>query len=763
MAYGLKYILPFENDLNEFYEIYFEFIDFIGASTQIFGADNCLTLRSTTGDENKFEPLLGTECLINIIVGKVSVDGIEWDNDTLQIDDLIAQHDNDIRITVYKDQDYSKSIFQGFVVVEDNSQPLLDPPFVLSIRALDCLGLLKGVDLTNFNGDLFAGRLSIQDWIGNILMKTGQTLNIRFYFPIYPSSVHIDMSTGIPIPIIIPDTYSPLSRVFLDAITFQQGELTTTTDPSVNVKASEADDCYTALEKIIRCLRCRLFQQDGVWNVVNIFSYMNPNGYSYYEVAAGTLTAGVYSFSTVATALGVKYDVPIGGDQIIHPVNDNLMRYLKLATKWIKLTYNYDQSLNKICNQGLNQGLRNATYDGTIDSTIEDPNIKPIATLITHGFDLFCFDHLDSTNTVINNDNAWPYPSIAPAKRAYVRSVLDPLGYEIDRYAVIEKSTHPLTFIRSSKLFIDSSDIIQISFNWRTKNNIHNASGTTYDVCAVYLYGDDGTYWALSSFADGAASIPIANKWWQCDSNFTKLDVPNFTAYCSTPEMLDSNAWASVQVNQNPAQPMAKAPVSGKVEILFVCYQDRVDINNEYWIKNIDIKILPYLQGSYAELKGDYNFSTSANDIKQTQSEEVEISDSPKRYFKGALVDSTGELIPTAWHRLGFTESYRFTQIMEYLIYTNTNRIMEKIEGDSRGLTYVDPGDPSIVRQYGYLNSYFFLDHTIPTKKFMLTSFEDDYTTGIGRRVFVEVLEDQNDPGFDVPDSGNYLFQYIFQ
>lgn len=86
---------------------------------------------------------------------------------------------------------------------------------------------------------------------------------------------------------------------------------------------------------------------------------------------------------------------------------------------------------------------------------------------------------------------------------------------------------------------------------------------------------------------------------------------------------------------------------------------------------------------------------------------------------------------------------------------------MEKIEGTFRGLTY-RTADLE-VKQYGYLNSYFFPDHPMPTKKFMLTSFDDDYGTGYGRRVFVEVLQDQNDPGFDVPDAGNYLFQYLFQ
>ena|GEM_PF-3348473 len=743
--------MSFSNELNQFYEVYFDFLDYIGQPSPVIPMIDGLKLRSTGGDEDKFAPILGTECLLNIAVGKYK----SIDDSQLTISDLIAEHDNDIRITVYKDQDYTKSVFQGFVVVEDNSQPFLDPPFNLNIRALDCLGLLKGVDLTDFNNELFTGRLSIQDWVGNILMKTGQTLNIRFYFPIYPSSVHVDMSTGIPIPSIIPDTYSPLSRVFLDAITFQQGELTTTTDPSVDVKASEADDCYTALEKIMRCLRCRLFQQDGVWNVVNIYSYMNPNGYSYHEAAAGTLTDGKYSFSTVATASGQKYDTNVGRNGVIHMVKDDAMRYLKLATKWVKLTYNYDQSLNKVCNQGLTQlGEYNSAYDGT---TPDEDN--PTITDITKGYEAFCFSHRDGGASSF----VGIYPDTTPAKRGYIRTVLDALGYERDRYLVLEKTTGSVTFFRSTKIFIDRSDILQVSFQFRPKEPFTTSIPTGFVEAYIFLYGDNGTYWALRSVGD--ASVPgNPNVWIQTDSNFHASGGTPIVGNSQITEY--GKNWESCTVNQGgDPSVMAFAPVSGEVEVLFSFDNDSWAGTGggvtELWFKNIQIGLLPFLQGSYQQLKGDYNYSTSANNIKQTQSEDVQISDSPKRYFKGALVDSDGELIQPNWHRIGFTESYRFTQIMEYLIYTNTNRIMEKIEGTFRGLTY-RTADLE-VKQYGYLNSYFFPDHPMPTKKFMLTSFDDDYGTGYGRRVFVEVLQDQNDPGFDVPDAGNYLFQYLFQ
>ena len=747
--YSTKYILAFATDLNEFYEIYFDFLNFVGNPQAIFGTDGCLQLRSTGGDENKLEPILGTEALINIVVGKITDPaGITWDNSNLSVTDLIAQHDNDIRVSVYKERDYTKTIFQGFIVVEDNSQPFLDPPFTLSVRALDGLGLLKGVDFTDTTGTVFSGSMTVIEWLANILYKTDQTLNIRVYFNIIHNSFPL-----------IP----ALESVSLNVSTFLKASPATSTDPTVDEAALEADDCYTALEKIVRCFRCKLFQQDGVWCLVNIWEYANPNGYSFNEYQIGVPVLGVVGVTRVTTGNNLNYDVRVGFDQIIHPVQDDAARFLKLGTKWEKLTYSYDQSLNKICNQDLIQGDPYIAHNGTISSTIQDNTILPVVTFNTLGYQAFCFDHFDNNDGAAGNSH--PYPSIAPVNGAYIRSVVDALGYEIDRYMVLEATPNQMTYLKSSRLQIDTSDVLQLSFDWRTRDNVHTSSPSPFLVAFVFLYGIDGTFWALRSIADG--SIPgNPNIWQSVDSNFHQGS--GGSPVVEGPEISDTanNGWMNVSINSAGANSntSVKAPISGDVEILFAF--ESIGGGTEYWFKNISISIIPYLQGSYKALKGDFNYSSSNSNIKQTYSEDIEISDSPKRYFKGALLESDGKtLMPlnatSGWVRNGFASDTpkRFTQIMETLLYNNLYRIVEKVEGSYRGLTWVD--STLAVRQTGYLNSYFMSDHPMPTKKFMLTSFDKDITTGIGRHVFVEVLTDQNDTGYVQPDV--YEFQYIFQ
>lgn len=727
MNYVNKYILPFSNNLGEFYEIYFDFLNWLGGTvTQLTGTGDCLSLRSTSGDETKLTYILGTEALIKINVPKDS---------TITIADLIAEHDNDIRITIYKDRDYTKSIFQGFIVVEDNNQPFLDPPFVLQVRALDGLGLLKGVDLVDTDGNPFTGSQSIIGWLAQILHKTGQTLNIRTFFNFYNSSYS--------------ESISPLIETQLNAITFQKAVNPPTTDPSIDNNALNADDCYSAVEKICRNFRCRLFQEDGVWMLVNLYEYLNPDGYTFYEFELLAPIDGIVPASTVAVGNNKKYLSPVGGREIIHPTHDDANLFLKLATKFIKLTYSYDQSLNKICNQDFVQGDRNATYDSNISSTIIDPTITPTVTLATQGYDAFCWTHKDG-----------PFSALAPpAKNAFIRSVVDSLGYETQRFAVIETNATTVGLLINNKTFlVDSGDRLSISLEWRLKNQFNPGGFVVVGAMYILFTGIDGSFWFLTGQTSFTGETAGGNtQWVATDSVFSTA---NPLSYIGN----DNNTWHNITAGAASAMTDLKegilVPLSGSIQIIIS--GQNIGVGNEAWYKNISITVLSYLNGSYKELKGDYNFSSSNNNIKLSVSDNVEISDSPKRYFKGALLNQDGlSLSPTSWHRKGKTESFRFTQGMERVMYNHLFRIVQKIEGTFRGLTYEDNDDLSVTKQAGYLNTYYFVDSDTPDKKYILTSFEKNYGQGEGRCVFVETLKDANDDGWANPD--NYKFSYIFQ
>lgn len=739
--YNTKYILGFTNDLNELYEIYFEFLGYSGVITQLQATDDVLTIRSTSGDENKLESILGTEALINILV---DID------QPITISDLIAQHDNDIRVTIYRDEDYTKNVFQGFIVVEDNSQPFLDPPFILSLRALDGLGLLKGVDLVDTNNLLFVGNQSVLSWIAQILAKTDQTLNLRVYFNFFESSFATNIGA--------------LEQVYLNAITFSQGDAfnSTPTDPTVDVASTAADDCYTALEKIVRCFRCRLFQEDGRWNLVSLYEYLNPAGFSYKEYSFGAPVLGIVPVAVVSSGINQDYSLAIGKNELVHPTNEDQILYLKLATKWVKLTYAYDQALNKVCNQDFSEGDRNATFDEVISSSILDPTISPAVNLQTQGYDAYCWGHFNGTVETVSSSTAnSPKPSTAPSKNAFIRSVVDLLGFEKERYLVIQNDPGKLSYMQAATFRADISDIIQLSVSTRVRAGTIHAQPQMY----LLLTGDDGTFWSLFTVGDGSVpgNLPV---WKQTTSTFRQSTGgrPNIVPDNVTISQDYSN-WTTFSANNNISGlvPPAKMPVNGTLTLLLACETLSGTDPLEYWYKELQITILPYLNGSYQQLKGDYNYSASNNNIKKTEADDVEISDSPKRYFKGALLRANGDLCTPTWGRSGLPmpESFRFTQLMERIMFNHLRRIVQKIEGTFRGLVYLPVDDITVIRPNGFLNSCTLTDGDVPTKRFMMTSFEKDYGSGQSRSVLVETLNDQNDTGFTLPDA--YQFSYIFQ
>lgn len=737
MAYFTKYQADFTNVLNETYQILFDFLADVpyASITPVTIVSDGLVLRCTAGDENRLYPILGTECLIKIMVDESEV---------ITIADLIATHDLDIRITVNRIEQSTGAIaivFQGYVVVEDNNQPLQDRPYILSIRALDGLGLLKGLDLVDTNNLKFVGNYSIIQWVAQIIYKTGQTLPIRVYFNF------------------LNNAFTGFARswevTYLNSVTFSEGDAfnINSTDPTVDVNALTADDCYTALEKIIRCFRCRMFMENGCWHIVNLWEHMNPDGYTYDEYLMGDPVSGIIPVTRNATGSNLTYNTTIGKDEIIFPVDIDQNLYLRLAVKWVKLTYKYDQSQNKVCNQNYTEGDPDPTNNGTIT----DPS-NPLLTVNYLAYLLYCWTHVNYSYTSAIGD-----PSInqtPPTKLAYIRSVLDQLGYEQLRYVVIQTtnvSSVP-TAIISSGFLVDIGDKISFSVDFQLRNSYSVGSPQVIIPVRIVLFGDDGVKYFLIATPN---DLPVLNYW--------STSAVNNGIQFLMPASADWAAWNTISftIENTLLDGITKIP-SGTMVVYLFDYAKDSSTNQETHFKNLALNINVYLNGSYTQVAGDYNYSASDENIKQTLAEDVQISDSPKRYFKGALIQSTGDLMTPSWARRGHPNElnidgnpFRFTGAMERIMWNLLGRMVYKIEGNFKGLVYVDNADFTVNNPAGFLNKYFFIDSDFPTKAFILTSYENDIGAGKGRRVYVEVLKDANDNGWNPPN--NYKFAYIFQ
>lgn len=753
MAYGRKYNVAFTNDLNELIEIYFDFLGYTGLPKALTAAGNCLNLKATTGDEDKMQSVIGTEADIQLVIKP---------GDNVTIADFISPQDNYIRVTVYCDRNYANCVFQGFIVVEDNSQPFLDAPFTLSLRALDSLGMLQGIYFLDTNGNTFSGKQTIIGWLAQILNQTFETglqtttLNLRTYFNIFNSEFYTNQN--------------PLEQICLDAISFETGQQTPAGDVNPADYNTGFDDYYTVLTKIVKNLRCKLFQEDGYWHLVSLWEYLNPAGYTYYEYSFGPAVNGIIPYTLVGSGQNVNLSVSIGKTQTLQLVKEDAVMFLKLATKSVELTYNYNQSLNKIINQTLAEGVAQPAQNEVIPSNqIDTTYNKGVSIdLNTDAYSCYGFTPMQFTQAIIGGKaNSQPnFATMVPAaaSEAFIRVVLDNLGQELLRFMVqVLQAAPTVTCLQCSPILLDVNDVLQVSFSWRTRNPT-SIGNEPWAVVYCFLAGDDGSFWAMQCIENGTfADNPSV--WVSVNSLYQNVD--GTVPACTSTLIPSTILWNEIEVNTQALNgvPYAIAPVSGTVMILLSTLPGP---GTEYWFKDISIKVLPYLNGAYLQLQGDYNYAESNANILQTDLETVDISDSPKRYFQGALLsNASGDvLLPAAWFRSGFTELLRFGQLMAYLVYTHFYRVVQKIEGTVKGLNYPDQSPTAPKHPAGLRNAYFFPDAdtginvATPGKRYMLTSFDKDYNTGQWRGVFIETTKDVNDPGIAYPDFWEFSFLY---
>lgn len=745
MTYGQIFKISFSNDLGELIEITIDQVNYTGTSQPLTADADCLNIKSTTGDESKVNAICGTEATIKIRINP---------SDNVSIDNFISPTDNFTRVTVYQERNYTQPVFRGFVVVEDNSQPLLDPPFVLTIRAVDCLGTLQGIYFLDLNGNPFSGKQTIIGWLAQILNQTALgTLNLRTYFNIYNSA----FSTS----------QNPLEQICLDAITFQTGQQTPAGDTNPADFNTGFDDYFTVLQKIVQNFKCKIFQEGGYWHLVNLWEYLNPVGMTYYEYQFGAPVNGIVPYTLVGKTANQALAVSIGKVQTLRLVNEDALLYLKLATKSVELTYNYNQSLNKIINQDLSQGVAQPGQDEIISSSVIDTtyNNGVAVNLQTRAYSCFGYTPMQApANNGHSNEPEIENQVPMDPSNTFIRIVLDQLGNELLRFLVIKLLPSPnVSFLVSAGLLLDINDVLQITFSWRTRTGT-NQGNSNWSIIQIWLLGDDGSHYSLSGFANGATT-QIPTRWLATDSNhYAPVGAPQGQgSFIDNSSQVISNTeqWSSIEINTATLAgvPFGAAPVSGTVQIMFYTNDGP---GTEYWFKDLNVKILPFLNGAYQELQGDYNYAESSANILATELDTVDISDSPKRYFQGALLSTAAGyvLLNAAWNRSGYLEQLRFGQIMAYLIYTNLYRIMKKIEGTVKGLSYPDALSPIGKSASGMRNAYYFPDTNFPTKRFMLCSFDKDYNKGTWRGVFIETTVDQNDPGLKVPDF--YEFSYLF-
>lgn len=206
---------------------------------------------------------------------------------------------------------------------------------------------------------------------------------------------------------------------------------------------------------------------------------------------------------------------------------------------------------------------------------------------------------------------------------SYIKRVFEE-GYEKERYVVIP--AHPASYqgltIRSNAIQIVKGDRFTFSIDFKYSaqwsNNVAHIAG-------IELMGSDGVKYFLLN--NGPANNP--NSWIvaadQTETGYSTL------SYTYPSNGSDKTQWATLSVDA-PA-----APVAGDLYIYL--NNDQYDLEGNF--QNLNFNYKPYINGSYQEYKGQY-FKTSQplaqqNDYSAKIEDDVYLSDSPRKLFKGAL------------------------------------------------------------------------------------------------------------------------------
>lgn len=612
-TYNLKYQFAFKSEQNEVITIQLSGKNAIGDVVYIqhLSDQSSLVIHYPNSEEDKFSPIRGSEASINLVLEE---------GDDFDLSSLLGA-DDEWKVDAYRD-DLTTTYWQGYILQEESTRPLDDRPYVVQLKAVDGIGLIRDKPLIRATGVVFDSRVLVLTYLSEILWQVNPYLGLVTHVNIFEGYM-ANRSTSV--------GNDPLAQCKIDARTFLKD-------------AATFEDSYTVLEKILTAWGCTLFQYHGNWHIVDLWDY--TRGVTSYTIYTYNNTDPVTGHVPINSGGVVDDDftakiAPFGSGTwsgTINPVNENQVLGLKYANKSVKLTYRYTPPENLVNNQNLNQL-------GSFIAPVNGYNIVG-----------WTQKHKDiHQQTAISN--------VLP----YIKVITNAFGYETDRYLVIPIDTaadsypvHNYIINNNDNFFVNKDDKLEFSITYRYNNDLGDSNSTN----AIIIMGiqKDGTPGTNASdwytATTGGGWISTAGQ--QIGINLVGLD---------------SREWRTISFETT-------IPGDGTL-YLALGVGDNIPAGNEIWYKELQLNYIPYIRGGYVPVKGDYNLMSQDEDFKNKKEIEIFVSDAPKRVLKGAMFRNDGiTLTANTWYREGITEARRFGEIQALKRYWHTLKTRYKIEGD---------------------------------------------------------------------------------
>lgn len=694
-----RYRIPFLNEIGQNIEIVLTPKVGYDATVDLTAVDNTCRISVQGNDDDKL--------YFGILSKQLDFAYMYDVNNPVDIETFINTEFDAWKVQVFIDGS-TRPYFSGFLSIEDNNQRLLDRNDAIFLRATDGLAQLKAVDFVQIPDVVNEEeKKSILNFLVQGLAPIGLTeINLRTLFNV--------TAVGMPGRNTDPD-YDPLDNIFIEPTIF------------------EGLNCYDAVEMICKNTKSRLYQEDGYIWFECLLDRLLARGFSYseYEIP-GTQTDGLYDYTQVSSSQFVNYDCPIGAGRTVRPINRNAIKFLKLARKSTKLTFQYQYPTEWFCNQSFNK----------FETLIEEVgDIKR--------WEVECWTH-GGQGSLISPD--------PPVEQAYIQQEFDNVTEaESLRFLALPSEA---SFANSAKMYsplfeIGRNDRVEISLERRLKNGY--PANSTEIVFYLVLFADDGTRW----FMGHPPRSPLDTsrfEWVQTNASLSINARFVGIVYPSSTESKERTDWNTVSA-LSPA-----CPRNGKLQIILI-EGSQDEWPNESHFRDVRINMRTHLSESETSITGDSNIvSDPINTLEKTE-ETVDFSDLPnyKRYIKGglfyppSLYPDLREPWPRVWSFYGeFVSQRAYTRLMAEIMQSHQRKVNYKVESSLKGLIFTADNTTYPI---GLLPRYRWMELN-PNFEFMLTgSLEIDLHKGHWRGVFVQTMENREVNEYN--DSTNYEFKYL--
>jgi hypothetical protein len=685
MAYFLHHNLTFQSRITENIRIeLYKKDEEPGAVTSL----RAMNFRQSypKGEGDKFDSIIACEISFDIWLKTT---------DTVNYYDFLVTLTDEWKVIAYSDE---QVIFVGFLTPGEGTAEFQNKPYSITLNAVDGIGLLKGVPLTDINGDDFEGINLISDYIAAIAAKTGCDIPLRMY----SSWIEESMTGRLTNP--NKDTFNQTGihkRTFLN-------------------EKVEFFDCYECLRRILEGCFC-FYQWNGMWVVLNIGEMQAGAGprlwYTEYD-STGTVTG---------SGQADENPCPIGHDLIIHPINRTQNIGSLLSIKSAKHRFNYVPPPELVNNQDLS---RLGAF------------ISPLSSSGNTAWQIIGWTKYEND---MHNETAYAGAATTP----YIRLDIDAFGNEVFRYYRLggdNTAGGTITgYIRNDNddFWVYTNDRFDISVTYRVSDSLV----TPRNIVIVALK-IDGT--------SGAS----ASDWYTLGENGNWVN-NDTTVMIDHDPGAGTNKWLTVDIEADPFPADGNVYIllgTGDMNTTqFIDYKAPNITYKPFFSDPLRTFAITNLAGTGANLipfvitnpndtapKGDYWFTEQNANLLDKVDEEVYISDTNRRSIKGSLFrGTTTVLTSTTWHRDNVTEERHFKELVNQARFNHAYRRMWKSRGNFSGLKWQPNNDTTIFEPLSFHRHFYFANKSeLSGKHFMLVPpLIINHDSGICDATFVECLD----------------------